>query len=143
FRSMLMLKQVVTGQEPETITFEVPVNYDALTNIGELTLCIDPVAPNEDDEGWMPSQVECKRGPDGNCLLVWRTIYETPGRHVLMAALVLDVPSDIEDALVGPPVIHSVSNFCHFSQSSVSFYQDTGALFHARLPEMKASYVME
>ena len=35
---LLTLKQVVTGAEPETVAFELPIRYEALTNLGELVL---------------------------------------------------------------------------------------------------------
>src|SRR5439155_8365426 len=38
---LLTLKPVATGEEPEKVTFEAPINYDALTNLGSLNLYID------------------------------------------------------------------------------------------------------
>jgi hypothetical protein len=47
---MLTLKQIITGDEPETVTFEAPIAYDVVTKLGNLCLFID--TNNDDyDEG--------------------------------------------------------------------------------------------
>src|SRR5262249_34635758 len=85
---LVLLRPIVTGDEPETITFDVPIAFDVLTNAGALHLLVDPPAEdeNEDLEGGFP---ECTRAANGNCLLTWKTLYEAPGKHALQMKLVL------------------------------------------------------
>ena len=76
---LLSLKQIVTGEEPDIATFEVPVGYDALKDRGELRLSVD---------GGVGTELEdCTRATNGDCLLVWNTTYEPPGQHALQAQL--------------------------------------------------------
>jgi hypothetical protein len=137
---MLTLKQIVTGGEPETITFELPVNYDVLTNIGGLMLFIDmnseysDVSPNV-------QQLECNRATNGDCLLVWSTIYESPGRHGLAAGVFLKEQEPNFSVTTGPLAPFTVTNLCQFSIGSAHFDPRVGAIFCARLPEANGSYV--
>ena len=140
---MLTLRPVITGGEPENVTFEVPVSYDVLTNLGELCLYIDP-SPNEDsDEGCNVGQLECNRAANGNCLLVWSTIYESPGKHALQMGLVVNEMMATSLDLCGPVAPFVVSNLCQFSTSSAHFNRDTGANLFARLPESNGLYTVE
>jgi hypothetical protein len=68
----LTMKQIITGQEPDIATFEVPLSYSAVTNIGWLALNVDGVEAEFD---------ELDRATDGNCLLEWNTTYNPPGLH--------------------------------------------------------------
>jgi len=87
--------------------------------------------------------MECNRASNGDCLLVWSTIYESPGKHALQASLFLtDHQADKPD-ISGPFLPFVVSNLCQFSTSSAHFDQDTGATWRARLPEPNASYSIE
>src|SRR5439155_20276039 len=90
FAQMLRLKQLITGAEPEIATFELPINYDVLTNLGSLLLYIDPTPEEDSDEGCNVGQLECNRATNGNCLLVLSTFYESPGKHALQSGLVLE-----------------------------------------------------
>lgn len=143
-RQMLTLKQIITGEEPESITFELPVVYNTVTNLGEISLMVDPNYDTADEEGSGAEQTECNQAPNGNCLLVWHTIYESPGKHALQAAFFLKEheESDKPDA-VGPYLPFSVSNLCQFSLGSATFDTQRGAIFHARLPEMNGLYSIE
>jgi hypothetical protein len=139
---LLTLKQVVTGAEPETVTFQVPAAYDVLTSFGSLTLVVD--TNNDDsDEGCHAQQVECARATNGDCLLVWNTIYESAGKHALQMALELEKPINHQDFISGPVSPFVISNLCQFSTGSAHFDPETGVTFHARLPEANASYVIE
>jgi hypothetical protein len=140
---MLTLKQVVTGAEPEIATFELPVNYDVLTNLGSLHLYLDPIADEYSEEGCNVGQLECHRATNGNCLLVWNTIYESPGKHALQAGLLLEEPAKAGEDISGPLAPFVVSNLCQFSQSSAYFNPQIGANFRAKLQERNGSYVIE
>jgi len=144
---LLTLKQIVTDSEPEIITFEAPISYEALTNVGRLALWIDPIPTHNLDFRYAVievSQMDCNRATNGNCLLVWNTIYESPGKHALQMALELNEPTSLgEESFVGPPAPFVVSNLCQFSLSSAHFERDLGATLHAKLPEPNGTYAIE
>ena len=54
------------GAELEIATFELPINYDVLTNLGSLLLYIDPTPEEDSDEGCNVGQLECNRATNGN-----------------------------------------------------------------------------
>jgi hypothetical protein len=139
---MLTIKQIITGDEPENITFELPVAYDAVTNLGSLCLFIDT---NNDDcyEGCNVQQMECRRAGNGNCLLAWSTIYESPGRHALQAGLLLNEIQTNNPDISGPLLPYIITNLCQFSTSSAHFDLETGATWRAKLPEQNANYIIE
>jgi hypothetical protein len=140
---MLTLHQVITGAEGETITFEAPIKFDAVTNVGTLALWIDLSKSDslEDGEG-AAAQVEISRATNGNCLLAWHTIFETPGRHALQMGLGLE-SGNWHKLVAGPIAVFEVTNLCQFSESSANFDSATGAWLFARLPEQKGDYSME
>ncbi|MGC3956721.1 MAG: hypothetical protein QM813_01775 [Verrucomicrobiota bacterium] len=141
---LLTLKQIVTGAEPETATFELPIVYEALTNLGSLQLYIDPVMPDDSDAGLAgcaAAWLECRRATNGNCLLVWDTIYEAPGVHALQAGLWLEEDPTID--IVGPLTRFTSSNICQFSAESAVFNPEIGATLRARLSETKVDYSVE
>jgi hypothetical protein len=138
---LLTLRPVTTGEEPDTATFEAPINYDVLTNIGNLTLYVDHPVPDDSDEGCQAGFLECTRATNGNCLLVWRTIYESPGQHALQMGLELNEPDD--QPIVGPIAPFVVSNLCQFSLSSAYFNPEFGATLRAKLPEQNGTYAIE
>lgn len=139
---LLTLKQVSTGAEPEALTFDVPVNYDVLTNLGQLALLVDRTDSFEDSQGcW----VECGRATNGNCILTWNTIYESPGLHALQLAFACSDPTSDEELplVIGPTAAFTVSNLCQFSSSSAYFQPELGATFRAKLPEPNATYSLD
>jgi hypothetical protein len=140
---MLTLKQVVTGEEPEIATFEMPLDYDVLTHLGHLGLEVDPIVEANSDEGCEACQWECKRATNGNCLLVWNTIYETPGNHALQAGLLLNDRPASAGRITGPLAPFAVTNLGQFSLSSAHFEPETGATFLAQLPEPNGTCIVE
>lgn len=140
---LLTVKQIITGQEPDIATFEVPASYDAVTNVeGNLRLLVDadPEESPSSDEAELP---ECERATNGNCLLVWNTTYDPPGKHYLQAQL-LYVPKEDQDEvkLKGPLVSFLSSNLCQFD-ASYSGFDSRGATFYAKLPESNGTYTIE
>lgn len=140
---LLTLRQIVTGDEPETVTFEVPIIYNVLTNLATLQLYIDPIADEYFDEGCKVGMLECNRATNGNCLLVWRTIYESPGKHALQMGLILNDPEKFNEDISGPLAPFVVSNLCQFSLSSAYFNPKIGATLYAKSPESNATYRVE
>jgi hypothetical protein len=140
---LLTLKQVLTGGEPETITFELPIKYDVLTNLGSAGLYIDIPTSDDDDEGCGVGYDECVRTADGGCRLIWNTIYEAPGRHALCAALDLSHPQFADNPMCGPALPVTITNLCQFTPESATFDPATGAKFYGRLPESNGVYRIE
>jgi hypothetical protein len=133
---LLSLKQIVTGQEPDIATFEVPVNYDVITNFAELQLLVDDGA-----EGDLQ---ECDRATNGNCLLVWNTTYAPPGQHALQARL---IGTDLRDGwhnleVKGPVTPFYSSNVVQFFEGN-SMFTDKGASLYTKLPEPNGVYTIE
>ena len=140
---LLTPKQIITGAEPEDLTFELPVSYDVITNRGELTLVADanPESVEEPDSG--AKLQECNRAANGDCLLVWHTIYDPPGEHAIQAQLFWESDKRGYFETKGPAIPIVTSNLCQFSLDSSSYDIDLGATFHARLPETNGLYVIE
>jgi hypothetical protein len=139
---LLTLKQVVMGGEPETVAFELPIRYEALTNLGELFLCIDRYGQDY-EEGWAVGHCECVRATNGDCRLVWSTIYETEGKHALLAGLDLKDRAQGDEGVFGPVMPFVVSNLCQFTPESEFFDPNGDAKFYARLPEENGAFKVE
>jgi len=140
---LLTLKQVATGEEPETVAFEAPVSHDVLTNLGNLQLYIDLRAHEDFDGDCDVGHFELRRATNGNCRLVWSTLYESHGKHALQMGLELNEPDRDDQFIVGPPTPFVVSNLCQFSLSSAYFNPEWGATLRAKVPEPKGTYTIE
>ena len=141
-RDMFTLKQIITGQEPEHVTLELPISFDALKRVGDLYLLID--TNNDDsDEGCVVQQMNSRRADNGDCLLVWDTIFESPGKHALRAGLSVYGASSDSETVVGPPFPVVVSNLCQFSIGSARFDPRLGAAFQLKLPEMNGQFILK
>jgi len=133
---LLTPTRVPNDSEPEIVTVEFPIDYATLTNNGSLFLLIDPTSDEDSDGSCVAGWQELSRHTNGNTLLTWNTIYETPGKHALQAALSLIEPTVPEMELAGPITPFVVSNLCQFSLSSAHFDLDAGGTFRARLPDL-------
>ena len=153
-----MPKQVITGEEPETITFELPVKFDALADDACLRLLLDAVNLGGSEVGVQ----ECRRATNGNCRIVWHAIYDAPGLHALRVEFSTSQPPSVPGLsplpglssmpgmprtllpLISGPVLPFVnSNLCQFSLSSANYDEERGAIFHGRLPEMNGTYAID
>ena len=130
---LLSLKQIGSG---DLATFEVPVSYEAVTNIGELRLLVDGGGGGE--------LQECNRATNGDCLLVWNTTYDPPGQHALQAQLHYgERRYSVEQLEVTGPVTPFYStNVVQFFEGD-SFFTDKGATLYAKLPEPHGIYTIE
>jgi hypothetical protein len=139
---LLTLKQVITGQEPNVATFEIPVSYDVVTNIGELRLVVDGGR-----EGLIitPGQMqEVLRATNGNCIFTWETIYDPPGRHALQIELQYLEKTGSSHMLEfrGPVSPFTSTNICQFNPE-YSQYDAHGVTLYAKLPETNGTYKIE
>src|SRR5665213_3244941 len=71
---LLALKQIITGQEPETATFELPIRFELVTNNIELRLFVD--SESEKDAAGRGQLQNCECATNGDCLLIWNTTYD-------------------------------------------------------------------
>jgi hypothetical protein len=135
-------RTILTGDEPEDITFEVPMNYDVMTNACQLELLVDadPDEPTGDAGG---RQQEFSRATNGDCLVIWHTIYDPPGRHAVQFLLSARTEKGGFFAAKGPAMAITTSNLCQFGLDSATYEVDTGARFHGRLAEAKGTYSIE
>jgi hypothetical protein len=137
-------RQVLTGREPEDLTFQFPVSYDAVTNHGFFLLLdadTDPASMFAPDSG--AKVQERIRATNGDCLLIWHTIFDPPGEHALQVELTWFNTNGAETWCRGPAISVTTSNFCQFSLDSATYDVELGATFHARIPEKNGSYSIE
>jgi hypothetical protein len=147
---MFTLKQVITGDEPEVVTYQVPVGYDAIMSMrsetnafpyAQLRLLMD----SNPEESWRnePELTNCERAPNGDCRLAWNTAFERPGQHAVQALLLAELGINKELQVRGPVKPFFSSNLCQFIPAS-TLWDDTGAYIDAcRLPESNAVYRVE
>ncbi len=65
----LALTQVITGDEPQIVTFEVPINYNTALNAGTLNVNMNGIDVTLEE--WSPAT-------DGNCLLSFNVAFVPP-----------------------------------------------------------------
>jgi hypothetical protein len=147
---MLTLHAVATAKEPDIVTFELPISYDALTNVGWLRLLCDAApADNGRDDGAEAQNLE--RATNGNCRLVWNTMYDPPGKHFLQAQLSVSnsrahrprsnyEPHEIR--LKGPLFAFVSTNVLQYTPMG-DVYSEQGASFYVKLAQKVGSYSLE
>jgi HEAT repeat protein len=141
---LLTPKQVITGSEPEELTYEIPVSYGAVAN-GQICLLLDADTNTENlnapDSG--ANIQESLRAANGDTLLVWHTIFDPPGKHALQVEWTYVDTNGSESHGRGPAIPVATSNFCQFSLDCATYDILRGAIFHARLPEENGLYSIE
>ena len=146
---MLALHRVTTTQEADSVTFELPLSYDALTNIGTLRLLCD-ADPGERTPNEAIVQ-DFQRATNGNCRLVWDTDYDPPGQHFLQAELAIyrwhshsrqDNYIEQEIPVKGPLLSFFSTNTVQLFPHGDTF-TDYGAFFLAKLARPVGSYSLE
>ncbi len=123
----LNLAQIITGQEPDIVTFKVFTNYTFLTNLGSIELWMDggpgPLVQ-------MPPQ----SGEGGEAIISWNTTFDAPGQHFLQARLnctSIDLsltPRPITVA-AGPILVFDSSNAIQFDPYYCDFSGNGATLF--------------
>lgn len=141
--ALLTLKPVFAGNDPGTITFQLPIAYDRLTNIPDANLRLIMDSP-PDNSAIIDSDAEySERATTGETLLVWDSMFERPGLRAIQALLTL--PSrEIEHELMvkGPVLALSSTNLFWFDLYAGPF-NDTNASLYAELVEKNATYRIE
>jgi len=141
--ALLTPKQIITGKEPEDITFELPISYGSfITN--NIVFPIVDADPEEELPFDCGGKVyDRERATNGDCLLIWHAIYDPPGRHAVQVYLALKDEREGTLYGIGPPIAVTTSNLCQFSLDSANYDVERGATFHARLPEKNGLYSIE
>ena len=141
---LLTARQVTNGEYDGTAIFEVPVSYDAATNIGRLHLVVDghqdAASRGEEGEGQT-----CERATNGNCLLGWTSTYDPPGRHAIQAEFIATKDEAKEESAhkyAGPAVLFVSTNLCQFD-AAFDHFDGRGVTLYARLPESNGVYTIE
>jgi hypothetical protein len=126
----LTLRQVITGDEPDVVTFEVPINYNALTSIGGVNLNVNGVDVEFED---------FTNASDGNTLLIWNTTYQSPGQDYLQAQLTINNAGDDAAVVTGVGTIapFNSTNAMQFFAADSLFDANT-AFLDAQLPAQYA-----
>jgi hypothetical protein len=136
----LTLTQVTTGEEPDIATFQIPIAYDTLTNVGSLSLLT---------AGNSIALQECERATNGESLLVFNTTFETPGSHLLQLQFLLNgvyqkgsIPNNKILTAAGTLGTFDSTNVCQFDPFFTVF-GSAGATLYAKLPDTNAIYTIE
>lgn len=141
---LLTPRQITDGKYEGDAIFEVPVSYDAATNLGRMHLVVDGGMDHfiRGEEG---ERQTCERAANGNCLLGWTTTYDPPGKHAIQAEFIATKDEQKEETALkvkGPAVPFASTNLCVFSAAHVTF-DDSGATLYAKLVEPMGVYVIE
>jgi hypothetical protein len=140
---LLTPKPVITGDEPEQLTFEVPVSYNMVQKRGGLALLVDAEQGQLENADSGAQMQKCNRATNGDCLLVWHAIFDPPGRHAVQVQLSWANERGMQFVVPGPAIAVITTNLCQLSLASSHFDPENGAMFLARLPEMKANYTAQ
>jgi hypothetical protein len=137
---LLDLTQVITGEEPQIVTFKVPIDYSALTAIGGLNLNINGVDATLE---------EINPDSDGKCLIAWNTAFDPPGVHYLQAHITVDgATTDLQssasaiDSAMGGLSMFASDNVLQFFEDG-SMFDSSGAYLDAQLPENDATFTIQ
>jgi hypothetical protein len=123
----LTLNQVITGDEPITFAFEVPVSYDAVTAAGFFHLNMD---------GFGATGEQLARATNGHCLLTFNQYFDPPGQHLLSADFRMG-----DQAADGPILPFTSSNDLQLEPSGAMF-DDSGAYLDAKIFVDQTDYVI-
>jgi hypothetical protein len=141
---LLTLRPISNGVYDGTALFEVPVSYDAATNIGFLHLVVDGRmdVSSQREEG---DRQTWERAANGNCLLGWIMTYDPPGKHAIQAEFITtrdEAKMDIAQHVKGPAIAFVSTNLCQFD-SAYDHFDAHGVTLYARLVEPRGVYSIE
>lgn len=143
--ALMTLRQVVTGDEPMRITYELPISYDAITKgilgaTANLQLDIDSEPGRAGINNPLASFL--REATNGDCLLHWYTTYERPGLHALFAEFRVQTSVDNELYIYGPVKSYASTNLFQLHPWSL-LYRSSGVRFFATLAEANGTYRFE
>lgn len=132
----LRLTQVAFDEEWGIASFELPLPYNVLTNVGVLNLRRDGVCVTLE---------ELQRATNGNCLLRFNETYEPAGSHYLQAQITVNTGQMAFDSIlsgVGTIQPYYSSNIVQLFTAG-SMFDDGGAYLDAKLFMQSADYTIE
>jgi hypothetical protein len=146
---LLALRLVAFDIQESIAMFDVPMSYNAVTNLGTLRLLCD-ADPGEraGDEAMVQEFV---RSTNDHCRLIWNTMYDPPGQHFLQVELVIrrwPDPSrqgnyiEREIPLRGPLLSFLSTNTLQYFLHGDSYF-DYGAYFRVKLAQPVGAYALE
>jgi len=140
--ALLTLTQIGTPNDSGITSFEVPIRYDVVTNIGGLRLLVDAESgdPATSDEAALQ---ECTRATNGNCLLIWNTTYDPPGQHALQAQLHCTEGKKGRETIYAEGTVRPYFSSNLFQLDSFSAFSERGAYLRAKLAESTGTYAIE
>jgi hypothetical protein len=136
----LMLKQVITGDEPDVVSFEVPLSYDLFKKYdlfekaGKIHLFVD---------GEIYEYQSYERATNGNFLLSWNTPFASPGVHRLYAEFWLCIMDRPPLIARGPIFSYHSTNYLQFDPFYSAFDDAHGAMLYAKVPKTNVLYSIE
>jgi len=146
---LLALRLVAFDKQESIAMFDVPISYDAVTNLGTLRLLCD-ADPGEraGDEAMVQ---EFERSTNGHCRLVWNTMYDPPGQHFVQVELVIcrwpdhsqqGNYNEREIPLRGPLFSFLSTNTLQYFLHGDTYF-DYGAYFRVKLAQPVGAYALE
>jgi hypothetical protein len=141
---LLTCRFIGNGADSGRANFELPVNYNILTNLGRLHLLLDGEL-DAASLGEAGERQTCERATNGNCLLTWQSSYDPPGLHAIQAEFVgcrEDEPNENALKVTGPVLAFASTNLCQFD-SAYDRFDSYSATLYARLPESNGVYAIE
>jgi hypothetical protein len=124
-----------TQIQPSVFQFKLLVNHELGESIGGLRLNVN---------GTGATLQEGDLAPDGNSLLVWNTLFDSPRQNYLQAEL-LSTPSGVEGSVLktaGPVFPFYSDNVLQFFEAE-SLFDESGAYLDADLAEANATYTIQ
>jgi hypothetical protein len=128
----LTLTQVGWDEEWGIATFELPVSYSVLTNIGSVNLFLDGVCATLQD---------VSQATDGNTLITWNSAFNSSRAHLLQARLAVNLSAGDTAILtaLGNALPYSSDNPVRFYESD-AVYDDSGAYLDATITSSTNTY---
>jgi hypothetical protein len=131
----LTLNPIAFDNEWGIATYELPISYSVLTNIGGLNLNLNGINVKLEDIG---------SSTNGNCVINWNSTYDSFGLRFLQIKLTLNAANDYYTEKLtayGSLLPYYSSNPVQFFESD-SIFDDTSAFLDAQLPAQNADYVI-
>ncbi|PWU15728.1 MAG: hypothetical protein C5B50_14955 [Verrucomicrobia bacterium] len=122
----LILIQKTVGSDGNIAHFELPLNYNAVTAAGNLTVYVD---------GVNATMQECTEAENGNSLLGWNTTFDAPGPHLLQVEFSLS-------GLASETAVHySYGTIVPFTSQNVIQFFESGFMYDANGAYLDAKVV--
>ena len=132
---LLSITPTATNSVTGDVTFEAPANFDAVSQIGELSLAVN---------GRRAEFQECHQATNGSCILIWNSIFYPPKQCKIQAMLQVYKELSVSRCFIirGPMLQYYSSNLYQIDINHSGFTKD-GWFFQIRTIESNATYSIE